>query len=592
MKTVGTIRRCYRFARYNRRFVEWAIMLHGILKLEPLVFRDIGAAIAIVPFIVVAWFWPLLGDRLFTRIERWGRRISLRRTIAVLGTALLVVVLRFSVWPLMQTPVPHNHDEFSYLLAADTFTHARLASPTHPMWVYLETFHVNQFPMYMSKYPPAQGLVLALGQVVGHPWIGVLLSVACLCGAITWALQGWVPLRWAMLGGVLAATEFGAANYWTDSYMGGAVAGVGGSLVIGAFPRVLRSQRVRDALLLALGMGILANSRPYEGFILSLLIVAALAWRLFRNAKPGVRTALLRVALPIASVLVLTVGLIGYYNWRGTGNPMLMPYVVNDRAYKNSAFDWQKRRSQTYLNPQFDAFYSNPRTGEPSAGYSSMLSGILITMPDKLLKFQAFYFTLEMGIPFTIALFCLFNNKKVRFCLLVCTVGMAGMLVALWFNPHYAAPFTAVFFVLIVFGLRRLRVWQVDGKPVGLGLVRALVVSHVLLLLASVAAQVLVLQRSHDPWDRGQARARIQAQFESMPGQHLVLVRYAADHNPNQEWVYNGAEIDHAKVVWAREIPGRSNQPLLDYFRGRTFWLLEADVNPAQLRPLPKLPHT
>jgi hypothetical protein len=561
-------------------------MLHSLWKLELSVFRDIGAAIAIVPFIVIAWFWPLLGNRFFTLVEAWGRKISLYRTAAVMGAALLVVILRFGVWPIMPAPVPHNHDEFSYLLAADTFVHGRLTNPPHPMWVYLETFHVNQVPTYMSKYPPAQGLVLALGQLLGHPWTGVLLSVACLCAAITWALQGWVPRKWALLGGILAATQFGAANYWIDGYMGGAVAGVGGALVVGAFPRVLRSQRVRDALLLALGMGSLANSRPYEGFILSLLIIATLAWRLFRNGKPGVRAALLRVAFPIASVLVLTGGLIGYYNWRVTGNPMLMPYIVNDRVYMISAFDWHKIQPHSYLNPQFDAFYNHPRKGEPPAGFSSMGSGILISMPDKLLRFQDFYLTPELAIPFAIALFCLFKNRKVRFCSLVFAAGMAAMLIVVWFNPHYAAPLTATLFVLILFGLRRLRLWRVEGRPVGLGLVRALVVFHVALLVASVAAQVLVLRRNHDPWDRGQSRARIQAKLESTPGQHLVLVRYSAEHNPNQEWVYNDADIDHAKVVWAREIPGRNNQPLLDYFRGRKLWLVQADVDPAELRLL------
>lgn len=561
-------------------------MLHSISNLEPSVLRDIGAVIAIVPFIVVAWFWPLLGNRFFSRVEAWGRKISLHRAAAVMSIALLVVILRFGVWPLMPTPVPHNHDEFSYLLAADTFAHGRLTNPSHPMWVYLETFHVNQFPTYMSKYPPAQGLVLALGQLLGHPWIGVLLSVACLCAVITWALQGWVPLRWAMLGGILAATEFGAANYWIDGYMGGAVAGAGGALVIGAFPRILRSRQVRDALLLALGMGILANSRPYEGFILSLLIVATLAWRLFRNGNLGVRTALLRVAFPIASVLVLTGGLIGYYNWRVTGNPMLMPYTVNDQAYMISAFDWHKIQPHSHLNPQFDAFYNHPRAGEPPAGFSSTWNGILISLPGKLLRFQDFYLAPELVIPFAIALFCLFKNRKVRFCSLVFAAGMAGMLVVVWFNPHYAAPFTATLFVLIAFGLRRLRLWRVGGRPIGLGLIRALVVFHVALLVASVVAQVLVQRRSHDPWGRGQTRARIQARLESTPGQHLVLVRYSAEHNPNQEWVYNGADIDHAKVVWAREIPGRSSQPLLDYFRGRKFWLVEADVGPAELRLL------
>jgi hypothetical protein len=169
--------------------------------------------------------------------------------------------------PLLPIPIPGVHDEFSYLLMADTFVRGRLANPPHPMWISFETFHVNWLPTYSSMYPPAQGFALALGQWLGHPWIGVLLSASAMCAAIHWMLRAWLPARWAFLGGVLAALKFGINSYWINSYWGGAMAAIGGALVLGALPRIAKRPATRDALILGLGVAILANSRPYEGFL-------------------------------------------------------------------------------------------------------------------------------------------------------------------------------------------------------------------------------------------------------------------------------------------------------------------------------------
>jgi hypothetical protein len=519
-------------------------------------------------------FAPQLGDSWFRAIERSAARFAARKHAVVVGVALAAILARLALLPILPVPVPDAHDEFSYLLAGDTFAHARLTNPPHPMWIFLDTFHVLQHPTYMSIFQPAQGAVLAIGQILGHPWIGVLLSMAAMCAAIAWMLQGWLPDEWALLGSVLVVLRIDLFSYWTDSYWGGAVAATGGALVVGALPRIIRHQRSRHAWLMGLGAGLLANSRPVEGFIFCVPVALAMVVWLLRPTRPEMKITGSQVVIPLICVLMLTVAFIGYYNWRVTGNALLLPHALYQRQYTNfPLLVWQSPDPPLkYSNPQFDDYFN---TWQHSEYHRSWLDFLRISR-SKCFDLWQFYLGAVLWIPF-LALPWVLGDHRTRFLLLQLVLCVLGILAVIWIQPHYAAPLTASIFALLVQSMRHLRRWEFKGRPLGIFVTRLVV----LLVLSRVLLYIWRPPSMHEPWSW--SRSQIVKQLAATPERHLVLVSYSPVHNEHQEWVYNEADVDSSKVVWAREIPGRSLQPLLSYFRGRKIWVCEPDTVPVRI---------
>jgi len=121
----------------------------------------------------LAFCWPRLGATNFSRVERTFGRLARRKGLSVVVVGLTALMLRLAILPLSPIPKPFVQDDFSFLLAVDTFASGRLTTPTPAMWVHFETMHVTMKPTYMSMYFPAQGLVMAAGKVVAVPtrWI-------------------------------------------------------------------------------------------------------------------------------------------------------------------------------------------------------------------------------------------------------------------------------------------------------------------------------------------------------------------------------------------------------------------------------------
>jgi hypothetical protein len=538
----------------------------------------IGAGVLVVlQFIFRQW-----AEQVFRFSWRGALRFARKRFLCGVVLFVSVVGLRLALLPRLPVPVPGIHDEFSYLLMGDTFAHGRLSNPAHPMWVSFETFHVNWFPRYASMYPPAQGLVLAIGERLGHPWIGVLLSCAVMCVAIYWMLLAWLPPRWAMLGGIIAWLKFGIASYWINSYWGGAVAAIGGSLLCGALTRILRRARVRDAIIFAVGLAILANSRPYEGLVYSLPSLFVLSRWFFRKANATRRPIFRRsiVLLPVASVLLLTGMFMGYYNFRLTGHPLLFPHTLNVRTYHSAPmFLFQPMKPMLhYNNQQFEDFYNGWEREEYDGSWKSVLC---LSWLKSVRFFCAYtWWGLLLALP---AVPSVCRDRKMRVAWLALLLVTVATYIVVWSNAHYAAPVTCVAILLALQTLRHLRLMRSKNWRWGAILAR----TSVLLLLVDTTAAVTGKNCDTFYWTcQGDvSRLTIQRKLEMIPGKHLVMVRYSDDHNIHDDWVYNGAEIDSAKVIWAREISAEQNLKLFNYFADRKVWLVTPDKDNTVLEP-------
>jgi len=557
----------------------------------PLLNIEFGLSVLAV---ALAFALPCVGDRWFSAIESRVNAFAARRRLAVATIFFLALSTRLAVLPIEPIPHPGVHDEFSHLLVGDTLAHGRLANPTPRLWEHFETFHENFVPAYASMYYPGQGIFLALGQVVfGHPFWGVWLSSGLMCAAFCWALQGWVPSGWAFLGGILAIIRLGTFSYWDNSYWGGAVGALGGALVIGAFPRIADFQRTRDALLMALGLALIANTRPFEGLFFCLPLSVALLGYLLLCVRPP--SAWMRaVLLPASAVIGVTVGLMALYFYRTTGHPFTIPYKINMDRYGYVYFPWQKfRTAGLHFNHEpMRAFYEQ-QLPETAAKWTQEPLEVSLF---RCLNMWSFFLNSALTIPLCFLVFCLPVNLKIgdldwRLSSLILAVMLsvpALLLPTLFLSPHYAAALACSGYVLYILAARRVSGWSPAGRPVGRALVRAVPIVCLLMALGYLVnptwrpvngAAISTWYTHWEPIDR----TGIEQALQGINGNHLVIVRYGSNHDLSKEWVYNGADVEHSNIIWARDMGQEQNDKLIGTYCHRSVWLLKADDNPMRL---------
>ena len=329
-------------------------------------------------------------------------------------------------------------------------------------------------------------------------------------------------------------------------------------------------------------------TRPYEGVLLCLPVaVLLLAWMLRPN-QGRFRLMMSRVLVPIAAVLVLTAAFLAYYNLRVSGNALLMPQVLNQRTYVVvPLFLWQHLRSQppVYRNQEFRNFYLG---WELSEYHSTIAVGFAKMTWIKFKKYWAFYFGPLLSIPL-IALPRALVDRRIRFLLIVIAIMIVGVELEVWIHPHYIAPLTCALLAVVLQCMRHLQFWRWRGWQIGRVMVWAVVIGCFAVDVAWVSAMAVHVTDARLYMAGDQQRAMVERRLEQTPGNHLVIVHYMPSHPVYREWVYNRADIEHAKVVWARDLGKKCNEKLIAEFGDRKIWLIEPDTNPNELKPFSPL---
>ncbi len=214
----------------------------------------------------------------------------------------------------------------------------------------------------------------------------------------------------------------------------------------------------------------------------------------------------------------------------------------------------------------------------------SSVAGFVSEMMNKISMLAGGAFPLlVLAIPLLALPMVLNRDRWMRFVLLISTLFLVIILLNTWMWPHYAAPAVGLAFILMLQAWREVRVWRWRGRACGRFIMRA----SLILLIFSLAPTCLGFYNYYSFGGAAGLRRgkRSLNKLKHEPGQHLVVVRYGGLESIHHEWIFNEADIDHAKSVWAREMDPAQNRKLLEYFKDRHVWLLKADTATPTLVP-------
>jgi hypothetical protein len=190
------------------------------------------------------------------------------------------------------------------------------------------------------------------------------------------------------------------------------------------------------------------------------------------------------------------------------------------------------------------------------------------------------------------------RDRRLRLLVVSLLVLAGGMAIEIYLFPHYLAPFTVAFYAVGLQAMRHLYHCRPGDQPVGRAMTHWMVgICVVMTLLRPFDKQLRspVPERPVSTWIVNwfgpdhfvTQRSVVAQQLEQMPGAQLAIVRYSPDHDPIDEWVYNAADVDSSRIVWARAMDPADDLELIRYYNQRRAWLIQPDSPAEQIVPYP-----
>jgi len=500
---------------------------------------------------------------------------------AVLLTGLLTFGIAW-VAVAINDPAPQVSDEFANLLLGDTLAHGRLANPPLAFSDHFFSSGVLQTPTYSSKYPPGLGFFLAIGIVlVGNPALGSCLSMALASAACCWMFQARFQGVWPLIGGLLIAFHRQFPDKWVISFWGGQVGMLGGALVLGASLRLIRKAHVADAMILVVGLFVLAISRAFEGLVVSVPVLMYLGYLAIANYRSSTR-AQSRSLIIAPAVLASLCGIfILGYQLAVTGSPFQNPHVVYSSQYLYHP-------EFLFLDPTQPSCKLPEYIETENQGYRDQFLFMKTIEGYRQIKLPklARIATLYVGVLLSVPLLIFFIKKPCDWewlALVQVLLAIACVLLTYGTFSHYVSPAAPALYALVLAALAR---WSNNfGQPYWFGkkAVMSILLACVLLTSAKIAWGLyqpppIVSAKS---WHR--ERQALQRKLESDGDRHLILVEYESHRSP--DWVYNSADLVNSKVIWARSLSAASDQELIGHFQARKIWKLHVGPDRNSLQP-------